>query len=63
MEFNGFRRLEETDDIEKSYRDLVANASKYLIVNAMYEKKESLSFKPLNTSLNPTINDWKEYDT
>ena len=50
------RRLE-------SYEDLVESASRYITVHGMYELKQGVEFKPLNSSLNPDSFSWKAYET
>ena len=53
------RRLEE----DMTYDQLVAEASKYITVQGMYELKRGVEYSPLDTNLNKDQHTWKNYGT
>ena len=52
-------------DLSKNeeYHVLAKNASRYLSVRGMYEKKNGFEYTVYDKNLNPDANTWKRYDT
>lgn len=47
----------------EEYHEVVKNASRYISVKGMFEKKNGFEFTVMDENLNKNDDDWKKYDT